>query len=245
MTDATTATQLRLVCGLLASASRLVPVPFLDDVLRGKALQLLVSRTLRAHGRTYGSARVAPLYGDEGGCLSGCLLFLVLLPIKLILYPVRKILAWVMAVKHLARDLSEAVLLGRTLERCLSAGRLAQASGAEDLRAEAARIRMAFASALAGTDLRLMRGTLTTALRSVSGLPRAALHALRRLRGKGDEADPTAGLSSADKRKVEEGAARVSAALETAEMRAFLERFDATFDENLRILEERGAAPRA
>ncbi len=245
MTDATTATQLRLVCGLLASAARLVPVPFLDDVLRGKALQLLVSRTLRAHGRTYGSAHVAPLYGDEGGCLSGCLLSLVLLPIKLILYPVRKILAWVMAVKHLARDLSEAVLLGRTLERCLSAGRLAEASGAEDLRAEAARIRMAFASALAGSYLRLMRGTLTTALRSVSGLPRAALHALRRLRGKGDEADPTAGLSSADKRKVEEGAARVSAALETDEMRAFLERFDATFEENLRILEERGAAPRA
>ncbi len=238
----TTATQLRIVCGLLASAARFVPVPFLDDLLRERALQLLVSRTLRAHGRTYGSSKVSPLYGDENGCLHGCLLFLVLLPIKLILYPVRKILAWVMAVKHLARDLSEAVLLGRTLDRCLVAGRLAQGSDPAALRAEAERVRMAFASALAGTDLRLMRGALTTALRSVSGLPRAALSALRKLRTKGEDADPTAGVSASDEAKLEEGASRIESALSTPEMRAFLERFDATFEENLKILEQRAAS---
>jgi hypothetical protein len=233
--------QLRLVCGLLASAARLVPVPFLDDLLREKALHLMVSRTIKAHGRTYRSSSVAPLYGDERGCLHGCLMFLVLLPIKLILYPFRKILTYVLAAKHLAADLSEAILLGRVLDRSLEDGRLANGSDPAALRAEAEKIRAAFANALAGTDLKLLRGVVTTALRSVSGLPRAAFHAVRKLRKRDVEADPTEGLSSEDRAKVEAGARKVESALETPEVRAYLERFDERFAENLRVLETRGS----
>jgi hypothetical protein len=234
--------RLRLVCGLLASAARFVPVPLLDDVLRQKALQLLVSQTLEAHGRTYKSKLVAPLYGDDQGCFYGCLVWLVLLPIKLIIYPVRKLLAWILVAKNLARDLSEAVLLGRTLDRCLTAGELSDHDPAR-LRMDAELIRSAFANALAGTDIRLLRGTLTNVLRSVSGLPRAALHALRGLRARSENADPMGGLGSADRAKMDEGAARIEKALETDEMRAFLERFDQTFDENLRIVRRRAARP--
>jgi hypothetical protein len=242
MTDTSPAAmQLRLVCGLLASAARLVPVPFLDDVLREKALQLMVSRALRERGRTYGSKAVAPLYADEGGCFQGCLMFFVMLPVKLILFPVRTILAIGMSVKNLARDLSEAVLLGRVLDRVLAADRLPMGAPPEALHADAARIRLAFSSATAGTDLTLLRGVLATALRSVSGLPSAALRAARGLRARPEGADPTAGLSSEDKATVEKGASRVLSALETPEMRAFLERYDRTFDENLRLLDERAA----
>lgn len=233
------AMELRLVCGLLASAARFVPVPFLDDLLRQKALQLMVSHTLSVHGRSYSSGAVGPLYGDEEGCLHGCLMFLLLLPLKLVVYPFRKLFGWIMTAKNLARDLSEAVLLGRALDRVLDAGRLPEGASKRALHDEARRIRLAFSNATAGTDMRLLRGVLTTALRSVSGLPRAALRALRGIRRVPEDADPTAGLSSEDKAKVEKGAARVMSALETPEMRAFLERFDRTFDENLRILDER------
>ena len=67
-------------------------------------------------------------------------------------------------------------------------------------------------------------------------------HAVRGLRKKGEDADPTAGLSSEEKKKVSEGASRVEQALDTPDMRAFLERFDAKFDENLRLLLARTAA---
>ncbi len=233
------AMQLRLICGLLASAARLVPVPFLDDLLREKALQLMVSRTLKAHGRTYRSASVAPLYGDENGCLHGCSMFILLLPLELIIFPFRKFFGWLMTAKNLAHDLSDAVLLGRALDRVLDAGRLPMGATTADLHADAERIRRAFSHAIAGTDTTLLRGVLTAALRSVSGLPRAALHALRGLRTRSEDADPTEGLSSADKEKVETGVRRVLSALETPEVRAFLERFDRTFDEDLRILDER------
>lgn len=237
------ALQLRLTAGLLASAARLVPIPFLDDLLREKALQLLVSRTLLAHDRTYGSKRVASLYGDPHGCLHGCLLAVVLLPIKLLIYPFRKVLIWILAAKYLAKDLCEAVLLGRVLEKCLAEGRLAEGTEPASLASEADRVRQAFDNAITGTDLRLLRGVLRQAVRSVAGLPRAAWHGLRSLRRRGGEdADPAADLSAADRAKVEAGTERIRAALETPEARAYLERFDATFRENLAVLEQRAGS---
>ncbi len=232
--------QNRFSCGLLASAARFVPVPFLDDMLREKALQLLVSRTIKAYGRTYSSSLVAPLYGDDRGCLHGCLVWLLLLPVKLVLFPIRKLLTWIMTAKNLATDLSEAVLLGRVLDRCLADGRLANDSSR--LHAEAALVRQAFSNAIQGTDMRILSGVLAKALRSVSGLPRAAFNALRGLRKRSEEADPVEGVSGADRAKLEAGAKSIESALETPEMKAYLAEFDGVFDENLRILEERAAA---
>jgi len=228
---------LRVVCGLLASSARLVPVPFLDDLLREKAIHLVVSRTLKAHGRGYSSKRVAPLYSDQRGWLRGCLLFAIFFPIKLILFPIKKVITWVLAAKHVAVDLAESLLLGRALDRMLSEGRLAE--GSDALGGEAQLLRTAFDNAVAGTDMTLMRSVLREAVASVSGLPRAALSALRRLRQKGDDADPTEGLSAADRGKVDEGARGIRRALETPKMRVVLDAFDARFDENLRVLESR------
>lgn len=226
----------RLVFGLLASVARLVPVPLLDDLLREKAIHLMVSRTLKARGRTYASKKVQPLYADNEGCLVGCFLF----GLELVLFPIRKILSWVLALKYLAQDLSRAVLLGRVLDRMLEEGHLTEGAGDDELMVEAARIRGAFDNAVRGTDMQLLQGVLSGALGSVSGLPRAALHALRSLRGKGEDASPTEGLSATDQQKVDEGAEKIESALEQPKMQAWLERFDATFDENLRILEARG-----
>jgi len=224
----------RLVFGLLASAARLVPIPFLDDVLRDTAARLMVRRILRSRGRTYPTSRVEPLYTDRSGCLTGCFVF----GFKLMLFPLRKIVTWVLAAKYLARDLSEAILLGRVLDRMLDAGRL-QGPDEAALLAESDRIKTAWENAVRGTDMKLLQGIVWRALRSVEGLPRAAMHALRRLRGGGEDADPTEGLSASDRAKVDEGAAKIEGALADPQVQAFLEAFDARFDENLRVLEAR------
>jgi len=226
----------RLVFGLLASAARLVPVPFLDDILRDTAARLMVRRILQAHGRTYPSSKVEPLYTDRSGCITGCFLF----GLKLLLFPLRKVVTWVLAAKYLARDLSEAILLGRVLDRMLEAGRLRGPDEAA-LLAEADRIKTAWENAVRGTDMKLLQGILWRAVRSVKGLPRAALHALRRLRRKGDDADPTEGLSASDRARVDEGAKKIEGALADPQVQAFLEAFDARFDDNLRVLEARVA----
>ncbi len=235
--------KLRLLCGLLASVARLAPVPFLDDVLRERALRLMVSRTLEARGRTYRSKAVSPLYSDSRGCVDGCVVFVLLSPIQLLLFPFRKVLVWLTAAKHLATDLSEAVLLGRALDVTLSAGRLPEGASAAALLEEAALIRRAFESAIAGTDIKLLRTSLKAALGSVAGLSRAALAALRRLRkGEGGGAvDPIADLSKEDRAVVEQGTSRVRDVLESPEVKAMLEAFDRRFEENLVVLTERAA----
>lgn len=239
---ALTGIEVRIVCGLMASAARLVPVPLLDDVLREKAIHLLVARTLKEHGRTFRSKHVAPLYGDPRGCMHGCLTALVWVPVKILLFPIRKILTWVMAAKNLAADLSEAVLLGRVLDRALVAGRLPSDAPPDALEAEADLMRRAFDNAVRGTDMTLLRGLLRQAMKGVSGLPGAALKAVRGLRKQGEDtasADLTDGLAASDREKVDAGARQISSALATPEALAFLDAFDARFDENLAILEHR------
>ena len=234
--------RMRLVCGLLASAARFVPVPFLDDFLREKAQHVLVAHTLEAHGRTYRSKEVAPLYGDLTGCLQGCLLGALTGIFKLITYPFRKILVWIMAAKWLARDVAEAVLLGRAMDRALAAGQLADDSDKATRHQDAIRLRRAFDNAVAGTDMKLLRTVLDGTVGSISGLPRAAFAALRGLRRQDADADadPTEGLSPAHEAKMAEGTDRLAAALDTEDMRAFLAAFDQRLDENQRILEQRG-----
>ncbi|MFK7991035.1 MAG: hypothetical protein AB8I08_33755 [Sandaracinaceae bacterium] len=234
--------RIRLVCGLLASAARLVPVPFLDDFLREKAGHVLVSQTLQAHGRTYRSKEVAPLYTDSMGCLHGCLLGAVTGVFKLITYPVKKFVVYVMAAKWLARDLAEAVLLGRAMDRALSAGQLRDDGDKAARHMEADRLRKAFDNAVAGTDMKLLRTVIDGTVVSIGGLPRAAFAALKGLRRQDADAvtDPSEGLSAANEAKVAEGTDRLAAALDTEDMRAFLQAFDQRLDENLRILSARG-----
>lgn len=218
--------------GLAASAARLVPVPFLDDFLREKAFHLMVSRALKEHGRTYGSGKVSPLYGDPHGCMHGCLTWAILFPIKLLLFPFRKFLVWVMALKYIAQDASEAVLLGRMLERSFEAGRLAMGAEAGPLEAEALLLRQALDNASQGTDMRVIRAALRRGLSHLHGARKAAFRALRRVRA--SERGASAGA--------DEGSSGLAAVLATPELRAFMEEFDARFDENVQLLEARRGA---
>jgi len=173
--------------------------------------------------------------------MEGCLVFVLLLPIRLLLFPFRKVLVWVMGVKYLATDLSEAVLLGRALDTALGAGRLPEGAEKGARLAEATLIRKAFESAVAGADMKLLQTSMRAALGSVKGLPRAALAALRRLRrgGNDDVGDPIAGLAGKERKAVDEGTGKVRAALASPDVAAMLEGFDARFQQNLVVLSER------
>ena len=77
-------------CGIVAAAARFVPVPMLDDVVRERAAQVAVSRTLRAHGRDYSSELLAPLWGEQEGRGTGMRRHLKALSMRVLLFPVRK-----------------------------------------------------------------------------------------------------------------------------------------------------------
>ncbi len=229
--------QLRIVCAILASAARLVPVPFVDDVLRERITQIVVKQTLAAHGRDYSSSRLKPLWTDSGGCASGCLVAALKVPLILITYPFRKVWAWLMAVRHLSRDLTTMVLLGRALDRSLSLGRLADGEGLE---AEAEQWSRAFDNAVSGMDTKVLTSGLASALSSVKGLGSSAVRTLRSLWRKRQAGDVVeVDVPDSEKKVLEEGARSVEAVLAKPEIVALLERFDARFEDNLKVLAAR------
>lgn len=229
-----TSTHLLVVCALLTAAARFVPVPLLDDVVKTRIRQYLVSRLLRRSGRSFGSGRVGALWQDSEGCGSGCLALAWKVPLKIVLFPIRKIVAIVTAIQGFSRDVTRSLLFGRAVERALAQGLLAEGGEPVILAAEATAVRRAFDHAVAGTDTALVGGVLADALRGVRGLPGAALRAARSL-ARADlpaepEASASASASASDRQLVEQGAGAVEAALQRPDVIRAIADFDSRFD---------------
>lgn len=208
------------VCGIAAAAARFVPVPFLDDVVRQRARQVAVVRTLRAHRRDYPSELLRPLWVE--GRAPGLLRRLRTGSGRVLLFPVRKYRALFGAVRGVPNDVMRVVLLGRTLDRALEAGRLADRDGAPR---EAEQLRAAFDGAVERMDLRLLTAALADGLSQSKGLSRSAVELARRRFGR---EDPEAVVEPDV--PVAEGAQRVTEALDRPEVVQLLARFDAEVD---------------
>ena len=211
------------VCGIAAAAARFLPVPLLDDVVRRRAAQTAVVRTLRAHGRDHPSELVEALWDDPErrglrGRLGG-------LTRRLLLFPVRKYTAVFGAVRGVPNDVARVVLLARSVERRLERGELSSPDRLED---EARALRQAVDAALSGMDLRLLTAGLADALSQGRGLTTAAVAFVRRRLGDDDleAAVPADGVLA-------DGAAQVTEVLRRPEVAALLERFDAEVDDRL------------
>jgi hypothetical protein len=232
-----------VICSLLIAASRFVPVPLLDDLVAGQVRRYLVIRTLRDHGRTFDSRFAKPLW-ESGGCFGGCLGALLMLPIKLILWPIRKILAVVGAVHGMAKDASEAILLGRAVERVLGRGELPDGAPGPTIMAQAQDVRAAYDVAVTNIDLRFLQNLLAVVFRRVKGLAGAALRAARRLVKRAPD-DNAAEVVGPERGPIEAGAAEVEQALEQPEVARMLAEFDRRFDEALAARRAARTAPAA
>lgn len=218
-------------CGIAYAAARLVPVPFLDDVVRERAARTAVVRTLAAAGRTFPVEHVEPLWSPSQGLARGVLRTASAVPRKLLLFPVRKYAALVSSVRGGPADVLGVVLLGRATRRALDAGLLAGGTPAA-LRAEAVRVRAAYDAARRGTDLRLAAAALAAGLAEVKELTRAAVAAARRLADR-DARAAAARPALAEDGPLGEGAGRVEETLRRPDVAEQLRRFDARFDEAL------------
>lgn len=219
------------VCGIAAAAARFVPVPLLDDVVRERAAQVAVVRTLRAHGRTYAATPLEPLWGDATGKRSGLLRRLRTVPRRVLLFPVRKYAAVFGAVRGVPNDVLRVVLVARSVERQLDRGRLDRP---DTLNAEARALRAAVDGAIDGMDLRVLTAALADGLSQSRGLSRAAVaYARKRFAGRQVDADTALDADLAGDAPLAEGAERVTEVLERPEVGRLLEQFDREVDARL------------
>ena len=224
MTEPVLLTQWAL-CGIAAGAARFLPVPLLDDVVRRRAAQTAVVRTLKAHDRRWTPDLAEALWAEADGTRTGLRGRLGTVPGTLLRFPVRKYTALFGAVRGVPNDVARVVLLARAVDRRLDRGALSSPERVPD---EARALRTAVDEAIRGMDLQLLTAGLADGLSSTRGLTTAAV-ALVRQRLASPEAAPQVDADG----PLADGAERVTEVLRRPEVSALLERFDAQVDDRL------------
>ena len=216
------------LCGIAAAASRFIPVPLVDDAVKGRATQYAVHRTLKAHGRTFDEDAVEVLWDGTEGVGGQWLRAIKSVPRRILFFPVRKYVAIFGSVRGVPNDVMRIVLLGRTVNRAIVRnGWLANGTDTKALQGEAFRIRHAYEQVIEYQDLRLLRGALSDGLSQGRGLTRQAVTYARDAfaRDKGSRLEPGG--------EVEKSAQDVAAALRRPEVVEELAEFDRRIDEKL------------
>jgi hypothetical protein len=215
------------IAGIVSAAARFIPVPFLDEIVRGRCHRFVVSQTLAAHQTDLTIDDFDHFFSRDRGCVAGCLGIVLLAPLKLLLFPIRKMVAIFTSVRGVPLEITRTVLLGRTLDRYLRHSLLPACQSKSEVAAQTARMRKAFEEAFTGMDWRSVRAAMKDALATVEGWKSAAAFNARR----------TAERSSLDNKeietspKIEASAARVEQVLDSPETLELFAEFDRRFDD--------------
>ena len=217
---------------LLAALCQFIPIPFLDDVAGDRVVRRLVGKLLERNGRDYGPEAVAPLYeGPEQGVAGKVGGFLKGLAMK----PVKKVLRTALIAITIRRALMTAarvVLLGRTIDRCLARGELADDWSADRRRERAARIDAAVRDVMASPErrglLKLVRQSASV-LRDDGPTPHVPVTAAA------DADAAEASLTANERRRLDRAAVELESRLESEEQRGMLAAVDAAVDARLGV----------
>lgn len=211
-----------IVAGIVSASARFIPIPFVDDIVRDQCRRYVVSRTLAANGSKITTTEIRPFYATDGGCLAGCLGTVAKAPLKLLLFPIRKVIAVVTSVRGVPLEVMRTVLLGRTLDRCL---REQKVMATPD---HSAKMRAAFEESFARMDFRVVRAAITDALSGIADWKTGAMKSAKQVAGPKDvEKD---GLDETE--SVATGAAKIKEVLQRPETLRLFAEFDQRFDES-------------
>ncbi|KLU07363.1 hypothetical protein RISK_000441 [Rhodopirellula islandica] len=215
-----------ILAGMVSSAARFVPIPFVDDVIRGQCRRFVVTRTLEAHNRTDSLKELRAFYAEDSGCVAGCLGMLAKAPLKLLLFPVRKIVAILTSVRGVPMEIIRMVLLGRTLDRLLKEEVIAAGPVRPQ---QVVAMREAFEEAFARMDFRVVRAGMSDALAGATGWKESAMDLAAKVAGRENEAQPAGDLRADE--NMEAGAKQLEEVLERPELVAAFIEFDDRFDD--------------
>lgn len=223
-----------LLSALLFSAGRFVPLPIVDDLVREQVSMWMLRRLCERAGAPVPRRHLGPLASRQDGC-AGCLGSALLVPVRLILFPIRLLVSVVLGARNLTRDVTEIVLLSRVTERALREGWIDPGKSEDAQRTECLILRRALDRALRGTHLTVMTAALRAALGPLGRIAIAGVGALRRFRRAGGEAAPEVPAGS----PIAESATALERVLALPDVKAALDHLEQRFETML--AEERAA----
>ena len=217
---------------LLAAVCQFIPIPFLDDVAGDRVVRRLVDKLLKRNGRNYDAENVAPLYeGPEQGIAGKIGGFTK----SLVMKPVKKILRTAFIVVTIRRALMTAarvVLLGRTIDRCLARGELADDVPDAQRRERAAQIDAAVRDVMASPE---RRGLLKLIRESASLLRDNKPDRQGPVTAAVDADAVEASLTTNERLRLDRAAAELEQKLQSEEQRGMLASVDAAVDARLNV----------
>ena len=215
---------------LLAAVCQFIPIPFLDDMAGDRVVRRLVSKLLERNGRNYGAETVAPLYeGPEQGMAGKVGGFVK----SLVMKPVKKVLRTALIVVTIRRAMmttARVVLLGRTIDRCLARGELADGVPDVQRRKRAAQIDAAVRDVMASPE---RRGLLKLIRESASMLRDGKPARQLPITAAVDADTAEASLTSNERKRLDRAAAELESKLQSEEQRGMLASVDAAVDARL------------
>lgn len=217
-----------IIAGIISASARFIPIPFLEEVVQKRCRQFTVKTTLESHAIDLDLSTLEPYYSNPSGCLAGCLGMMLSLPVKLLLFPFRKIIAVLTSFRAVPLEIMRIYLLGRTLDRYLSDGSFGQAENSLriDDSAYAARMRCAFEQSFARMDMHIVLSAMQDATGGLRQLMTAAFVGLKYVFERNNKlanalvAEPT----------VKAEASQIQQLFSRAEMIAVFDKFDLRFD---------------
>ena len=155
-TDLTKA-DLTAIADWLAARQAQLSAREVDDILRTQVSKYLVRRSVEKAGVSVPTSRLAPLFSRDETWMMGCLMALLRIPLKLILFPIRAVTNVLFLVRHVGRDFAEIFLLGEVIDRGIDA-QLIRGDETDDALqlARSVKMRRAFDRALKETDTQLL-----------------------------------------------------------------------------------------
>lgn len=202
-----------LTYAVLTGLTPLIPVPVLDDVVKGYFRRRLARAAAASRGRALTEAEVAALTDEGGGgCLRGCAVQAVVYPLKKIFRKVFFFLEWKRAADLTSQTYHFGYLLGHALD----------ASGGPSLleRHGAERVGAAVAGVVREAPIkpveRAVAGTFRQSRKALGGAASLLGESLRRLRGRARAEEVDAAISEIEpreRREVEPVVARLQSSL--------------------------------
>lgn len=212
------------LAGLVAAAGRFIPLPLIHGILRSRAERWVVRRTAASCG--LGHHDLDPLWGGDLGTQLARKILRA--PLRLLLFPIRRIAAILSSVRGVPRDAVRPVLLGRAVATAIELGHLSPAQAPEERAARARELRDAFDRAYRHMDFHMLRAALADLMAATPAL-RVAVHE-RALALLGRDVPPEH-MDCDSEETIDEVAAKLGG----SELRELFERFDHELTEQLGV----------